>query len=205
MWFFQQLRPARPDTGSEVERIRKTSPRSLALEVWRRQLEEDAQKALQGTAVDGASASEPVAGPNDHAKVEDRKDHQFAKHRASDRYEQGLSQRSEVSRQGETIGFDIQNDGEARAGRHMRLQQRAIPQQPTQDLMSTLASQRKATVRAQRQVAKNRGSKDSGGFSHLPHPGMWKAQPIPTVRTAVKSPQAQPKFAGQVRDQIAFS
>lgn len=175
------------DNSNDVERIRKSGSRSRAMEMWRRQLEQDAEKAIQNVATGPASTSEPVAGPNDLAKVEDRKDSAFAKQRFADRYEQGLADHSAKLRDGDAIANDIQNDGEARAGRHLRLRERANPQQPTQDLMATLASQRKAGVRARQQVAKKGASKNSNGFGHLPHPGMWKAQPIQAKTAPIKA------------------
>lgn len=190
------------DTPCDVHGVGKSSGRARAYEMWQRMLEQEAQQSLVGQNPSQLDAATPVAGPGEDTKAEQRSDSKSVKLHFADKYERGLATNSHAIKQDDAVQLDAENDGEVRAGRHLRLQQIANPQQPTQNLMATLASQRKSVVRTQRQVQK-KGSSNQSGFGHLPHAGVWNAKALPEVSKPVRSRTRA--FVPQTPKQIAFT
>ncbi len=172
--------------------------------MWQRMLEQDARQNVVGQNPSSREAATPVSGPSVATKAEQRENSNVAKLHFADQYERGLSSKGQAVKRDEALQSDVENDGEVRAAKHLRLQQVANPQQPTQNLMATLASQRKSSVRAQRQV-RQKGNSNQSGFSHLPHPGVWKANALPQVSKQVRSPNRSRAFLPQSPKQIAFT
>ena len=170
----------------------------------RRLLERDAEDAAIG-AVSAAPSSlgASLGAGQGSASVEGRQVGQQIKQRASDHYERKVHDRGQHRLQHEAVKLDIEADREALAGTMLRLKERPALQQPTQSLLTTAAAERKSRVRAQRQVPKKNGSA-AGGFGNLPHPGLWKAQPLDPVqgRTA---PPPSPTRAAPARQTVTVS
>lgn len=191
-----------------MERVSSTGGRgrARALAEWRRQLELQAYGSVQppvgGPTAGAGDDPEPVAGRSEAGQKLDAEHRTFAQHREADAFEADISAQTGARKRLELDTSDSVLDGEQRAGRHLRLQEARTPSQPTQNLVSTLASQRKHEVRANRRVAAKSGSKGGAGakagFSHLPHQGLWKAEPLPPSRR-------QKPPVPNARGQIAFT
>lgn len=179
----------------------KSRGRAIGLELWRRQLEAEAEQQVQGQ---GGSNQDlkPVVGPSPaEAKAEAEID-AITKHRNRDAFEAGQVQQGQRIRRSDADAIDSQQDGEMRAGQHLRLKERPAPSQPPQNLLTTLAAQRKHGARTKRRVAQAGGKKTGNGFGHLPHQGLWKAQPMAPQGTA---PVPKKPEGPQLRAQVAFS
>jgi len=171
-------------------------------QIRRRQLEEDAERAVVGASVTPLTFS-PVAesGP---AGAEGRKVGGELKQRAADRFERRIQDHRHTRLQHEAAKLDIEADGQAMAGAMLRLKERPALQQPPRSLLATAAAERKARVRAQRMVPKKNGSA-SGGFGKLPHPGLWKAQPLEQVQARTTPAPAAPRRSAPLRQTISIA
>jgi hypothetical protein len=174
-------------------------------EVRRRQLEADAEHGVVGAAYGApAPVSSALAGGEAPAGIEGRKVGAELKRRSADQYEHKAQGRKQARLHHEAAKQDIEADGQALAATMLRLQERPALQQPTQSLLTTAAAERKARVRAQRMVPKKNGS-TAGGFGSLPHPGLWKAQPLEAVKGSGARVKAQPVRGLPVRASVAIT
>lgn len=105
----------------------------------------------------------------------------------------------------ERVSQDIEADREDLAGRHLRLAHRPDPGQTApQNLLGTLASQRKATVRSRRRVDGKRGTQTKR-FDGALHPGMWRAQPMGEAKAKIGVGQTPRRPGPSRRQAIAIT